>query len=127
MAGAVGFVLACAVAGAGVLAAPAPAVADGVTATPQIVIQETQDGQPVFDQTAGPGNDTGPNNAVVRTTDLVTYSVTMSINDPTAPSQTTFQGTKATFAPLPLGFIWNSLPLDCSGPGSSLTGDGETA
>ncbi|MGO4653079.1 SdrD B-like domain-containing protein, partial [Arthrobacter sp. 2RAF22] len=106
------------------LAAPSPALADGSTAVPQIVLQETQDGQPVFDPTAGPGNDTGPNNAVVRTSDLVTYSVTMSINDPTAPTQTTFQNTKATFAPLALGFKWDSLPLDCSGPGSAITGDG---
>ena len=45
---------------------------------------------------------------IVRTSDLGTYSVTMSINDRTAPSQTTFQNTKATFVPLPLGFKWVS-------------------
>lgn len=28
--------------------------------------------------------------------------------------------------PLALGFKWDSLPVDCSGPGSSLTGDGVT-
>jgi uncharacterized repeat protein (TIGR01451 family) len=121
-----GFVLAVAVVGLTLLGAPSAAVADGTTATPQIVIQETQDGQPIYDPTAGPGNDTGGNNGVVRTNDLVTYSATMSINDPTAPTQTTFQHATATFAPLPLGFVWNSLPLDCSGANSKLSGDGVT-
>jgi uncharacterized repeat protein (TIGR01451 family) len=122
----VGFVLAMAVVGLTLLGAPSAAVADGTTATPSITITETADGQPAFDATAGPGNDTGPNNGVVRTNQLITYNMAMSINDPTAPSQTTFQDTTATFAPLPLGFVWNSIPLECSGPNTKLTGNGVT-
>ena len=105
---------------------PAFAAAPNATATPAIAITKTADGQPPFDATAGPGNDTGPSNDVVRANQLITYQVAMSLNDPTAPSQTTFQDTTATFDPLPLGFVWDSIPIDCSGPNTSLTGDGIT-
>ena len=122
----VGFVLAGAIAGVGFFGIPSAAFADGTTAVPDIEIVKSQDGQPPFDANDDPGNDSGPDNDRVRTNDLVTYNVSMVINDGGASSQTTFQNTLATFTPLPLGFIWNSLPVDCSGPGSSLTGDGVT-
>ena len=105
---------------------PALAAAPNTTATPAIAITKTADGQSPFDATAGPGNDTGANNGVVRANQLITYQVAMSLNDPTAPSQTTFQDTTATFDPLPLGFAWDSIPVECTGPNTSLTGDGVT-
>ncbi|MDQ0031067.1 DUF7507 domain-containing protein [Arthrobacter bambusae] len=105
---------------------PAFAATPNATATPAISITKTADGQPPFDAAAGPGNDTGANNNVVRSNQLITYQVAMSLNDPTSPSQTTFQDTTATFAPLPLGFVWDSIPIECTGPNTSLTGDGVT-
>jgi uncharacterized repeat protein (TIGR01451 family) len=82
-------------------------------------------GSSTFDATAGAGNDTGSNNAIVRTNDLLQYQLTLSVNpdtdlttlDPTTATNVTFR------FDLPRGTYVDqaTFNLTCPGPGSGVT------
>ncbi|WP_105805492.1 SdrD B-like domain-containing protein [Leucobacter massiliensis] len=89
-------------------------------ATPAVAAGETLEvelsqvtGTPDFDADDAPGNDSSPDNSVIRTNDLITYNVEIRAEGG-ASSNTTFE------LVLPLGYELEALPAICTGPGSSL-------
>ncbi len=78
-----------------------------------------QDGTPSFDNSSGPGLDTGDRNGIIRTQDQIQYSWNYSINGPFPANNVTI-----TLDSLPPGVSWESLPLECTGPGSAITNNG---
>ena len=78
-----------------------------------------QDGTPGFDSSSGAGLDSGNSNGIIRTQDEIQYSWNYSINGPFPANNVTI-----TLDSLPLGVSWDSLPLECTGPGSAITNNG---
>jgi hypothetical protein len=97
-----------------------------MTTVPGITITKLFDGSAPFDTVAGTGNDLNGNNGVVRAGQGTGYKFDFSLNDPNAGTPTPYNNFTYTSDPLPLGFRFQSLPLVCTGAGSSLTGDGIT-
>jgi protocatechuate 3,4-dioxygenase beta subunit len=66
------------------------------------------DGTPSFTATAGPGNDTGPNNGVTRTNDTVTFNWGINVNGGASTGGQIVQT-------LPVGMIWDKSadPIAC--------------
>jgi hypothetical protein len=100
--------------------------ADASTTIPGITISKLFDGVAPFDAVAGNGNDTGSNNDIVRAGQIAAFKFTLSLNDPLAGTPTPYNNFTFTSSPLPIGFRWQSIPLLCTGPGSSITGNGTT-
>ncbi len=71
------------------------------------------DGSAVFDGNDSPGNDSGPNNGIVRSHDLVTFNVNFSTDSGGATNPTA----KAT---LPPGLVWDSVPGSALGPNTGI-------
>lgn len=87
--------------------------AEIVAPTLAIDITIASDGTGPFDTGAGPGNDIGTSNGVVRTNDTVTYQVKYSVNDAT--------GINSTFAiAFPQGMQIAAIPAYCTGPTSAI-------
>lgn len=119
-----GALLTGAVASTVVLAA-APAGAAGAGTFTLSSVTVAADGTPPFDALAGPGDDTGPANLVVRTGDVVTYSWQWGADGDGVDDVTVVQS-------LPEGMTWRvngnpDVPGICQGPGrsgSSISADG---
>ncbi|QIM17625.1 hypothetical protein G7066_00895 [Leucobacter coleopterorum] len=112
---------------AGLVAPTAGQAADPELAY-QIAIGSVQTGSGNFDADDGPGNDSGPDNNIVRSFDVVTYELEASVNSTTGATGT---ATNAVFTfALPDGMTWNTLPGTClttTTPASSISTDGKTA
>ncbi|WP_157502315.1 SdrD B-like domain-containing protein [Leucobacter celer] len=96
--------------------APAPAdIDDPDPALPTLAldVRIKSDGTPGWDADSGAGNDSGPNNGVVRVNDTVTYEVEYAVPSGTAEN-TTFQIT------FPKGMEITDLPGFCQATGSSI-------
>lgn len=79
--------------------------------TASVVASIVADGTAVFDSNNDPGNDSGPNNGIVRTNDTVQYrfdySTTGASTDPRVVSL------------LPAGMAWTAAPPQCTGTGTN--------
>ena len=94
-----------------------------------LTFRNSTDGTPGWDAAAGPGFDTGSNNLIVRTNDQFEYLITFS-TDGGGDNNVTLVST------LPTGNIaprigqpvarWTNLPSNCTGPGSSISANGQT-
>ena len=71
------------------------------------------DGTPSYDTDDNPGNDSGPNNGIIRSHDIVTFNVDFSTDSGGATNPTI----KAT---LPDGLIWETLPAVGTGANSGI-------
>lgn len=97
--------------------APAPAdIDDPDPALPTLAldVRIKSDGTPGWDADSNAGNDSGPNNGVVRVNDTVTYEVEYAVPSGTAEN-TTFTIT------FPKGMEITDLPGFCQADGSSIT------
>lgn len=83
-------------------------------ATQQVQLTVTSDGAGLFNGD-GPGLDSGPNNGVVRSWDVIAYLVEVNSNDGDAVNQT-FTMTA------PPDTAWSQLPTACTGAGSGISG-----
>ncbi len=94
-------------------------IAPAQAASLRISTLSVQDGTPSFDSSSGPGLDTDNSNGIVRTQDQIQYSWNYSINGPFPANNVTI-----TLDSLPQGARWDSLPLECTGPGSAISNNG---
>lgn len=97
--------------------APAPAdIDDPDPSLPTLAldVRIKSDGTPGWDADSNAGNDSGPNNGIVRVNDTVTYEVEYAVPSGTAEN-TTFQIT------FPKGMEITDLPGFCQADGSSIT------
>lgn len=76
---------------------------------PQLTV--VSDGTAVFDANNDPGNDSGPNNGIVRTNDTVQYRLEFDYDGPTTEPYAT--------STLPAGMEWLAAPPQCTGTGTA--------
>ena len=92
-------------------------------AAPQLglIVGLASDGTETWDADDSAGNDSGPNNGIVRVNDTVNYQVQYNVNDSTG---VVYTGRNTTVRlKFPKGIYLDSLPGVCQQPGSSLTPD----
>jgi SdrD B-like domain len=85
----------------------------------------TSDGAAPFDANDNRGNDSSPNNAIIRVGDTALFRMNISLNDPGVAVKTLYKGLKIDLGPLPLGFDFADIPIDTGLP-CVITGDGLT-
>ena len=83
-----------------------------------MLVTVDSDGTESWDADDSAGNDSGPNNGIVRVNDTLNYRVQYNVNDSAGASYT---GKNTTVKiKLPKGLYVESLPGICKQPGSSL-------
>ncbi|MDO5092987.1 MAG: SdrD B-like domain-containing protein [Propionibacteriaceae bacterium] len=90
-------------------------------AAPQLalLVRISSDGTEAWDHDDTAGNDSGPNNGIVRVNDTVNYRIQYNVNDSDGAAYTG-QNTTVKLK-LPKGLYVDSLPGVCRQPGSALT------